>query len=883
MQWNANGLLRHKNELEFLLIEKNIDVCLISETHFVKDSYLKLKNYDIYHTVHPSNNSRGGSAVIVKSSIEHWLENKIGVQEFQATTVTIIVDKSPLSITSVYSPPRHNIKSKQYEELINAHKHKFMMGGDFNAKNIQWGSRLTTPKGKELYRALQHTGCAVISTGKPTYWPTDISKIPDVIDFFVTRKIERTKLIIEEGHELSSDHSPIYLTYSSQPNVKQSCAVLTNKYTDWDYFKHLITNSVKHSPINSKEDIEEEVDVFTKIIQLAAWNSTPKVIIPQGATAYPQYILNKIKEKRKLRKKWQITRSPRDKRRLNCATKNLSRLTKKHNNQTFHNYLANLNPTIYSNYSLWKAAKNKHRPTQQKVAILNHNGQWAKSDIEKANTFAHVLRSTFSNPSPIITNNNNNSYRDTSFEPFEKITIKEVWNAVQQLKNKKSGGFDLIKGDVLKQLPYHGFVRLTTIMNAVLTHKYIPTCWKVAEIVMVQKPGKNPHDPKSYRPISLLPVIGKLFEKLFCKRLESIVSTRHIIPNHQFGFRKKHSTIEQVHRVTDTIEKAFENKKVCSAVFLDISQAFDGVWHNGLINKLRMLLPENYSDILTSYLRDRYYRVRYENEYSELHPILSGVPQGSILGPILYLIYTYDMPLNENCFIGTFADDTVLMSSGSSSKESITCLQSALNNISNWTKEWGLKLNSNKSVHVDFSKVHTRNTPLYLNSEQIPVANSAKYLGFTLDSKLTWKDHINKKRDELDIKYRNLSWLIGRNSVLSTDNKLLIYKQTLKPLWQYGIQLWGCASNSNIEKIQRFQNKAMRSAVNAPWFVRNSDLHRDLKMKTVKEEISNHAQKHAMRLQQHTNPEALKLLDYSNQFRRLQRFKPHDLLTRFTG
>lgn len=188
MQWNANGLARHKDELLATLNEKNIDICLVCETHFNNQSYISLKNYDIYHSNHPSNNSRGGSAVIVKSNIEHWLENNISCEEFQATTVTVIVSSSPMSVTSVYSPPRHNIKSTLYKELINSHKYRFVMGGDFNAKNIQWGSRLTTPKGKELYTAIRITGCEFISTGKPTYWPSDVTKIPDLIDFFITKK-----------------------------------------------------------------------------------------------------------------------------------------------------------------------------------------------------------------------------------------------------------------------------------------------------------------------------------------------------------------------------------------------------------------------------------------------------------------------------------------------------------------------------------------------------------------------------------------------------------------------------------------------------------------------------------------------------------------------
>lgn len=149
----------------------------------------------------------------------------------------------------------------------------------------------------------------------------------------------------------------------------------------------------------------------------------------------------------------------------------------------------------------------------------------------------------------------------------------------------------------------------------------------------------------------------------------------------------------------------------------------------------------------------------------------------------------------------------------------------------------------------------------------------------TLDAKLKWKEHIKIKRAELDIKMRNLQWLIGRNSSLSVHCKLLIYKQKIKPVWMYGAPLWGCASKSNIEVIQRFQNKALRTIVNAPWYIRNSDLHRDLNIPTVSSEISKLAGAHHARLQLHTNLEASKLLDTSSIRRRLHRTKPFELMS----
>jgi hypothetical protein len=129
------------------------------------------------------------------------------------------------------------------------------------------------------------------------------------------------------------------------------------------------------------------------------------------------------------------------------------------------------------------------------------------------------------------------------------------------------------------------------------------------------------------RAISLLPIMSKLFEKLILKRLKPTIAEKHLVPTHQFAFRKNHSTIDQVHRIIDIIEKTIENKGVCSALFFDIAQAIDRVWHRGLLHKLRSTLPDHFYLLLKSYLTNRHFRVRHEDSYSELKLIKAGVPQ----------------------------------------------------------------------------------------------------------------------------------------------------------------------------------------------------------------------------------------------------------------
>ena len=297
-------------------------------------------------------------------------------------------------------------------------------------------------------------------------------------------------------------------------------------------------------------------------------------------------------------------------------------------------------------------------------------------------------------------------------------------------------------------------------------------------------------------------------------------------------------------------------------LFLDVAQAFDKVWHKGLIYKLYRFLSKSYVNLFSSYLNNRIFRVRIENEYSSLKHINAGVPQGSILCPILYLIYTSDIPVLNNVKVATFADDTVLLATGKNINESTSKLQEANNSISNWCNIWNIKLDETKSVHVNFTLKNIFSQPhVTLNNIIVPLDNKAKYLGMTLDAKLRWKEHVKIKRKELDLKYRDLYWLIGRNSSLSIYNKILIYNQILKSIWLYGIKIFGCAKEVHLKSIQTFQNKVLRNIVNAPWFIRNSDLHRDLKISLVNEEIRTYARKHKARLSQHENAEALELLN----------------------
>ena len=182
----------------------------------------------------------------------------------------------------------------------------------------------------------------------------------------------------------------------------------------------------------------------------------------------------------------------------------------------------------------------------------------------------------------------------------------------------------------------------------------------------------------------------------------------------------------------------------------------------------------------------------------------------------------------------------------------------------------------NKSSHITFTLRKQSCPQVTINNIPIPNKDTVRYLGMILDRRMTWKRHIVDKCKQLKIKLKKFYWLIGRRSNLNIQSKIMLYKAILKPVWTYGIQLWGTASNSNIEILQRFQSKTLRCLINAPWYVTNETIHRDLKIPTVKEEICKFRNRYNIKVNNHRNPLVTQLLDTTDQIRRLKRQYPLD-------
>jgi hypothetical protein len=247
------------------------------------------------------------------------------------------------------------------------------------------------------------------------------------------------------------------------------------------------------------------------------------------------------------------------------------------------------------------------------------------------------------------------------------------------------------------------------------------------------------------------------------------------------------------------------------------------------------------------------------------------------LGPLLYLIFTADIPTRNDTVIATFADDTAIMASNENPQTASQSLQTHLNQLEAWFNDWRIKVET-KSAQVTFTNRRSDCPVVTTNGTQLPVKNEVKYLDLILDERLTWRPHITAKKTQINLKLRQINWLIRKKSKLTTENKLLLYQAIIKPIWSYGIKLWGCAKPSNTKIIQRVQSKILRMVFNAPWYVSNNTPHEDSSIPFVDDQIKRMTNRYLQNLPGHSNEQVSQLHVPPEARRRLNRQWPTDVL-----
>ncbi|GFX22207.1 RNA-directed DNA polymerase from mobile element jockey [Trichonephila clavipes] len=301
------------------------------------------------------------------------------------------------------------------------------------------------------------------------------------------------------------------------------------------------------------------------------------------------------------------------------------------------------------------------------------------------------------------------------------------------------------------------------------------------------------------------------------------------------------STLHPLLRLTENISEGFQKKKSTGAVFLDIQKAFDRVWINGLTFKLiTFKIPHPLIHLIHSYLTNRSFRIRINETLSNEHSVSAGCPQGSLLGPLLFNLYINDIPNYSLTKINLYADDTAIHATYKNLKTISFALNKHLLLLQNFYDKWKISINVEKSTAIIFTKNSLSHHLLSCTTLKSPGLRKPNTLELSLiHTHLTWKQHIYYVRDKFRKIMFKLYPLIGRNSHLSIENKVLLYTAVMRPILAYACPVWGYAAKTNINILDTLQNSLIRMIVKAIRYMRNNDIRNALKIKSFKSHIQN--------------------------------------------
>lgn len=286
---------------------------------------------------------------------------------------------------------------------------------------------------------------------------------------------------------------------------------------------------------------------------------------------------------------------------------------------------------------------------------------------------------------------------------MDYVTPNEIQLIVKNLPNKKTPSHGHITNLMFKKLPAKGLVFMTSIFNFLLCVGHFPLNWKLATVILIKNPERT-NLILIARPISLLTSQSKIFEKIVHTTLQNYLNSADVIAKFQFGFRSNHSTVQQLFRITEHISTSFEKHCHSGAVFIDVSKAFDKVWHGGLLYKLKSFnTPKYLFNNINSFLTNRKFSVKITDNLSDPRSISVGVPHGSKLRLILFNIFISDIPHQPRTNIAQFADDTTIYSESRNVKAITNNLQDYLNLLTRWYKSWKIHINASKSIADIFS------------------------------------------------------------------------------------------------------------------------------------------------------------------------------------
>lgn len=459
--------------------------------------------------------------------------------------------------------------------------------------------------------------------------------------------------------------------------------------------------------------------------------------------------------------------------------------------------------------SYWRLTKLVYGPKIHKgVPDLVHGDSLVSDTLSKAKLINSYFTDQCTLPPGPVTDLPSDSTKTSQSELSDiSTTPTEVYNILRKMNVSKASGPDGISNRILKECAQSLCFPLCRLLNLSLHTSKFPSNWKFANVVPIHKKGDR-QLVKNYRPVSLLCTLSKVFERIVHSRLYEYCIANNLLTEKNSGFKKGDSTVNQLLFITHKITQALDDKSEVCLVFLDISKAFDKVWHSGLLYKLKRLgLSNSLVRWFDSYLSGRQQQVILDGVSSTPSLVQAGVPQGSILGPLLFLIYINDLVSDLTCEPFLYADDTMLMDTFSSPQECLRKINHDLSTILSWGTRWKVLFNPDKTLYMTITK---KKNPIHFphpvfNNRPIKKTKSHKHLGLYFTDDLTWKEHIDNTIVKANRRINMMSkvrFLLPRCSLNS------LFKNMILPIIEYCDIIYDNCSVKSALELENVQRRA---------------------------------------------------------------------------
>ncbi len=691
------------------------------------------------------------------------------------------------------------------QQLDPQQKGNIWLGGDFNLPKIDWIDLKVTPQNPDvkLSNMLINTANDFFLSQVVNH-PTRKDNILDL--FFTSNPSLINRVTTAPPLSIEADHNIVFIDVNSRAVIPKRAPQPRFIYAkaDWESMrKHLAAYKLPES------SVQEQWDHFeSTIISLMKKYIPQKIPRPQKHKPWiSREIITMIHRRNRAYKSWQTSKSSEThtkyhQLRSKCQKK-IRKAHKEYMNNIFNLENTEREKSIVSK-RFWTYVKSKKRDSCS-ISPLRSEGLLISDAIGKGNILNQQYFSVFSKPEYQFIPAMANSTSPTI--PKIVVTDKGVLKMLQDLNPHKASGPDRISPKVLKELALPLSKPLAKMFQHSVDTGIVPKQWKKAVVSPIFKKGDR-NQASNYRPVSLTAVCCKLCEHLIAKAIMNHLEENKLLSDNQHGFRKNRSCESQLIQFVDDLARNMCDGNQIDIAVMDFSKAFDVVPHKRLLTKLEYYgIQGNILSWIEDFLSDRTQQVVVDGESSDIAQVTSGVPQGSVLGPILFLAFINDMPdcVNSSCRL--FADDSIIYRNVNSENDA-RVLQQDLDALHKWETEWGMRFNPSK-CHV--LQVTRKKNPLHhvYTLKGIPLENvpEATYLGVDISNKLSWHKHTSKVAAKGN---RALGFVKRNIRTTSRKTKELAYNTLVRPTVEYASTVWSPHQQELIKNIEMVQRRSAR-------------------------------------------------------------------------